>query len=106
MKSRRLRLLEGMRRTLSELVEHRARALARTKGWPRSPENTSAIYTLAATGAPGLLDQLLQVHHMTEQEAGEIPPSRPWVPPVSDGERRRMLSAVRATVRQTGIRGR
>ena len=105
-KSRRQRLLEGMRRTLNDLLEQRAKTLARTRGWPRSPVNTGAIYTLTATGASGLLDQLLHVHHMVEQEEGEIPSSQPYAPPVTDSERRRMLSAIRATVRQSGIRGR
>jgi len=67
------------------------------------PVNTSAIYTAAIEQDPDLLDQLLLVHHRVRQEQGEIEPDAP-APQTNDTERRRMLSAVRATVRQSAAR--
>jgi hypothetical protein len=100
-RSRRLRLLEGMCRTVCDLLHERVGEVARSRGWLRPPESTSAIYALAATEAPGLLDQLFQVHFFAGKERGEVPPSQSFAPPTDDGERRKMLSAIRAAVGRT-----
>jgi hypothetical protein len=68
----------------------------------RTPENTSAIYAMAMAATPQLLEQLLLVHHRALQEEGELPP-HPAAPPVDDIERKRMLSAVRATVDRVSV---
>jgi hypothetical protein len=101
-RSRRLRLLESLRRTLSEMLHERVWKSASRNG-RGEPVNTSAIYTAAIAEDPDLLDQLLLVHHRVRQEQGEIQPDAP-TPQTDDGERRRMLSAVRATVRQSAAR--
>lgn len=67
------------------------------------PVNTNAIYTAAIAEDPDLLDQLLLVHHRVRQEQGEIDADT-QAPETGDGERKRMLSAVRATVRQSAAR--
>jgi hypothetical protein len=96
LRSRRLRLLESLRRTLSEKLHFQVWRAARQCG-RRTPENTSAIYAMAKAATPELLDQLLLVHHRALQEEGTLP-HQPQGPPVDDIERKRMLSAVRATV--------
>ena len=101
LRSRRLRLLESLRRTLSEKLHFQVWRAARQCG-RRTPENTSAIYAMAMAATPQLLDQLLLVHHRALQEEGELPP-HPVVPPVDDIERKRMLSAVRATVDRVSV---
>ncbi|HPA80083.1 MAG TPA: hypothetical protein PLS95_04655 [Thermoanaerobaculales bacterium] len=68
----------------------------------RTPENTNAIYAMAKAATPELLDQLLLVHHRALQEQGEVP-NHPQKPPVDDVERKRMLSAVRATVDRMSV---
>jgi hypothetical protein len=84
------------------LLHDRVRSLATTKG-RREPPDTSAIYTVAASEAPDLLDQLLLVHHRVRQEQGEVDLGD--TPPANDdGERRRMLSAIRATVQRSSAR--
>jgi hypothetical protein len=85
-----------MRRTLSEKLHVQVWRAARACG-RRTPENTSAIYAMAKAATPDLLDQLLLVHHRALQEEGALPP-KPAAPPIDDVERKRMLSAVRATV--------
>jgi hypothetical protein len=101
LRSRRLRLLESLRRTLSEKLHFQVWRAARQCG-RRAPENTSAIYAMAMAATPQLLDQLLLVHHRALQEEGELPP-HPVAPPVDDIERKRMLSAVRATVDRVSV---
>ncbi len=70
-RSRRLRLLESLRRTLSEKLHLQVWRAARECG-RRTPENTSAIYAMAKAATPQLLDQLLLVHHRALQEQGEL----------------------------------
>jgi hypothetical protein len=53
--------------------------------------------------APEMLDQLLLVHHRVREEQGEIPEGDP-PPDQDDSERRRLLSALRATVRRSSLR--
>lgn len=100
LRSRRLRLLESLRRTLSEKLHFQVWRAARQCG-RRAPENTSAIYAMAKAATPQLLDQLLLVHHRALQEEGALP--HPAGPPVDDIERKRMLSAVRATVDRVSV---
>lgn len=99
-RSRRLRLLESLRRTLSEKLHLQVWRAARECG-RRTPENTSAFYAMAKAATPQLLDQLLLVHHRALQEQGEL--AHPAGPPVDDVERKRMLSAVRATVDRVSV---
>jgi hypothetical protein len=101
LRSRRLRLLESLRRTLSEKLHDRMQVTATSKGH-RAPVDTSSIYTMASSEAPDLLEQLLLVHHRVRQEQGEEVPSDP--PRDDDLERKRMLSAVRATVQRAELR--
>jgi hypothetical protein len=101
MRSRRLRLLESLRRTLSEKLHDRVQVAANKSGH-RAPHDTSSIYTMASSEAPDLLEQLLFVHHRVRQEQGEAVPIDP--PHEDDGERKRMLSAVRATVQRAELR--
>lgn len=100
-RSRRLRLLESLRRTLSEKLHMQVWRAAR--GCGRAPENTAAIYAMAQLSSPELLDQLLLVHHRVLEEEGQEK-QRLSAPPVDDLERKRMLSAVRATVDRTAAR--
>lgn len=101
LRSRRLRLLESLRRTLSEKLHFQVWRAARQCG-RRTPENTSAIYAMAKAATPDLLDQLLFVHHRALQEEGALPHQPPG-PPMDDIERKRMLSAVRATVDRVSV---
>ena len=101
LRSRRLRLLESLRRTLSEKLHFQVWRAARQCG-RRAPENTSAIYAMAKAATPDLLDQLLLVHHRALQEEGALS-HQPAGPPVDDIERKRMLSAVRATVDRVSV---
>jgi hypothetical protein len=94
-RSKRLKLLEGLRRTLCDRLHERIGIVARARGWLRPPDNTSAIYTLAAAEAPALLGELLAVHVKVSCERSSCGEA---VPSVSDTERKRMLSAVRACV--------
>lgn len=97
-RSRRLRLLESLCRTISDMLHDRVHRAAVARGFSPVPESTSAIYTLAKAEVPDLLDQLLLVHHRACEERGETVPSREPGLPRDDGERKRMLSAVRAAV--------
>jgi hypothetical protein len=67
------------------------------------PRNTTAIFTVAAADAPDLLNQLLLVHQRAEEERRHEPRSAEGKT-VDESERKRMLSAVRATVRQSSER--
>ncbi len=101
-RSRRLRLLESLRRTISDMLHDRVdrAAFERGKG---PPKNTQAIYTAAKAESPELLDQLLYVHQKASQEAGENSPQTAAAPP-DEAERLRMLSAVRAAVGKSTAR--
>lgn len=101
-RSRRLRLLESLRHTLSEKLHLQVNRAARNCG-RHQPENTSEIYAMAAAATPELLDQLLLVHHRVREERGEVVVGIAE-PPVDDVERKRMLSAVRATVDRMALR--
>ncbi len=94
-RSKRLKLLEGLRRTLCDRLHEKVGLIARARGWLKPPENTSAIYQLAAAGAPALLDELLSVHVRASFERS---PDDDRAASVNDAERKRMLSAVRACV--------
>ena len=54
-RSRRLRLLEGLRRTLNEVLTNRVSKAATSKGQAPPPDNTNAIYVAAVREAPELL---------------------------------------------------
>ena len=96
-RSRRLRLLESLRRTINEMLHDRVHRAASTKG-RGTPQNTQSIYTSAAEEAPELLDQLLFVHHRLGEEIGEATP----IPDsLDDKERKAMLAAGRAAVNRT-----
>lgn len=97
-RSRRLRLLESLCRTISDMLHDRVQRAAAARGFAPAPESTSAIYTLAKAEVPDLLDQLLLVHHRACEERGEATPGPDADLPRDDGERKRMLSAVRAAV--------
>jgi hypothetical protein len=98
-RSRRLRLLESLRRTINEMLHSRVQRLARARGHG-TPHNTSTIYASASREAPELLDQLLLVHRRVAEERGEeVHPTMPEE--CSDLQRKAMLSAVRAAVNQT-----
>lgn len=101
-RSRRLRLLESLRRTISDVLHRRVRETARARG-RGIPENTSSIYTLAQAEAPDLLNQLFNVHQRVRQEEGEGV-AFTSADQLDDVERLRMLSAVRASVSQTRAR--
>ena len=101
-RSRRLRLLESLRHTLSEKL-HSQVGRAATGCGRHQPENTGEIYAMAAAATPELLDQLLLVHHRVREERGEVVEA-PVQPPVDDLERKRMLSAVRATVDRVSLK--
>ncbi len=94
-RSRRLRLLESLRVTLSDKLHSQVFRVARSCG-RHTPENTSAIYAMAVAATPDLLDQLLLVHQRVREERNEIEGME--APSTDDIERKRMLSAVRATV--------
>ena len=98
-RSRRLRLLESLRRTINQMLHERVQRAARSRGH-LPPQSTAAIYTSAAEDAPELLDQLLFVHHRVDQEKGEeIPEAAPER--LDHGDRKAMLSAVRAAVNRS-----
>lgn len=104
-RSRRLRLLESLRRTINEMLHSRVQRAADAKG-RGLPVNTSTIYTSASREAPELLDQLLYVHQRVNQEQGAT--TNPTPPDqLDDLARRSMLSAVRAAVNRTraGLEG-
>lgn len=96
-RSRRLRLLESLRRTISDKLHEKVSSSGVAYGGFSPPENTSAIYTQAKHVAPDLLDQLFNVHKRTCEEQGQ-PMITCHGPEPSDIERKQMLSAVRAAV--------
>ena len=99
-RSRRLRLLESLRRTISDKLHEKVNTSNGANGGFSPPENTSAIYTQAKHVAPDLLDQLFNVHQRACEEEGQ-PMITGQGPEPNDLERRQMLSAVRATVART-----
>ncbi|MCP4896509.1 MAG: hypothetical protein GY906_05990 [bacterium] len=101
-RSKRVKMLEGMCRALSDRLHDRVEDVARERGRIRPPSDTSSIYTMAANEAPALLDELIKVHQLACLERGELPPEAPAKG--SDAERKRMLSAVRATVYRSRVR--
>lgn len=105
-KSRRLRALEGICRTMSDLLDHRVEEAARARGLHEPPQDTTRIYRLAATEAPWVLDRLLVAHHEADQERGRLTRDSELPGTEKELERRRMLSAVRATIKRAGIRAR
>jgi hypothetical protein len=98
-RSRRLRLLESLRRTINEMLHERVHRAASKKGHG-TPVNTVSIYTSAAKEAPELLDQLLFVHQKVDQELGGSTEVKP-PDQLPDPDRQAMLSAVRAAVNRT-----
>ena len=98
-RSRRLRLLESLRRTMNEMLHDRVHRQAQERGHG-APQNTSSIYASAEQDAPELLDQLFFVHRKVGEEMGEdvdpTPPER-----LDEQRRRAMLSAVRAAVNRS-----
>lgn len=108
-RSRRVKLLEGMCRTISDRLHERVTEAARQRGQLQPAESTSAVYSLAMTVAPGLLDQLLCVYQLLNGEPGAGRNGSAVEGPgraSSEAERRRMLSAVRAAVGRSRLRGR
>jgi hypothetical protein len=97
-RSRRQKMLEGMRRTLCDLLHDRVRKVARSRGFVRPPKNTSHIYAVAADEAPDLLNQLFNVHALADAEKVPSQTPSPIAIPTRDEERKRMLSAVRASI--------
>lgn len=102
-RSRRLRLLEGLRRTLNEVLNNRVTKAATSRGQAPPPDNTSAIYTAAVREAPELLDQLFLVHQRAREESGEQSSVPLTSREMNELERRKMLSAVRAAVARTQV---
>ena len=98
-RSRRLRLLESLRRTINEMLHERVQRLAETRGHG-APLNTSSIYNSASQSAPELLDQLFCVHIRVAEELGEEVDQR-MPDEFNDSQRKAMLSAVRAAVNRT-----
>jgi hypothetical protein len=102
-RSRRLRLLESLRRTMSDKLHDKVSSSYRGNGSFSPPENTSAIYTHAKRVAPELLDQLLNVHVRACEEQG-LPTVSPTGQESDDLRRKQMLSAVRAAVLRSQTR--
>ncbi len=102
-RSRRLRLLESLRRTISDKLHKKVTRPGGLNRGFKPPENTSAIYQQAKHVAPDLLDQLFNVHQRTCEEQGQ-PMITGQGPELSDLERKQMLSAVRAAVMRSQTR--
>ena len=95
-RSRRLRLLESLRRTMHEMLHDRVQRIAQKRGHG-APQNTSSIYASAEQDAPELLDQLFFVHRKVGEEKGEqVENAAPET--LDERQRKAMLSAVRAAV--------
>jgi hypothetical protein len=98
-RSRRLRLLESLRRTMHEILHDKVHRLAQKRGHG-TPQNTGSIYISAAEEAPELLDQLFFVHRKVGEEMGEeVDPTA--ADRLDEGQRKAMLSAVRAAVHRS-----
>jgi len=98
-RSRRLRLLESLRRTINEMLHEKVQRAAMARGHG-APQNTHSIYTSATDEVPELLEQLLFVHRRVGQERGDdvttVAPGS-----LDHGRRKAMLSAVRAAVKRS-----
>lgn len=108
-RSRRVKLLEGMCRTISDRLHERVAEAARLRGRLQTAESTSAVYALAVSVAPDLLDQLFGVYRLLagEPRAGRNGSAVVGLgEPTGDVERKRMLSAVRAAVGRSRLRDR
>jgi hypothetical protein len=90
-----------MLRTLSDHLHEQVARASRADGRIRPPADTSGVYAMALRVAPDLMERLFEVSHLARVERGEVPPVEPFEPPISDGERKRMLSAVRAVVKRS-----
>lgn len=98
-RSRRLRLLESLRRTMNEMLHERVQRIAQKRGHG-APQNTSSIYASAEQEAPELLDQLFFVHRKVGEEKGEsVEAATPEK--LDESKRKQMLSAVRAAVNKS-----
>ena len=104
-RTKRRKALDGMLRTLSDLLHQRVASAARACGFFKPPQDTSAIYAVAMASAPGLLDQLFAVHHLAGRDRDGVAARASFSPPVGEAERKRMLSAVRATVKKVRDKG-
>jgi hypothetical protein len=106
-RSRRLRLLESLRRTISDKLHQKVSTSSNGNGLGNGsftpPENTSAIYLQAKRVAPDLLDQLFNVHIRACEEQG-TPPKLKDGHQGNDLERKQMLSAVRKAVMRSQTR--
>lgn len=102
-RSRRLRLLESLRKTISDKLHEKVNASSVAGNGFAPPENTNAIYVQAKRLAPELLDQLLNVHMRACEEQGTTAVTQKGDEP-NDLERRQMLSAVRAAVMRSQTR--
>jgi hypothetical protein len=102
-RTRRLRLLESLRQTMSDKLHEKVCSSSVSANGLGVPENTSAIYRQAMQVAPELLDQLLNVHVRACEEQGR-PPLADERLSDDDLERRQMLSAVRAAVMRSQTR--
>jgi hypothetical protein len=98
-RSRRLRLLESLRRTINEMLHDRVRRAASARGHG-APQNTSSIYASASQDAPELLDQLFFVHRRVGEEMGDETAAKASEL-LDDRHRKAMLSAVRAAVNRS-----
>jgi len=108
-RSRRVKLLEGMCRTISDRLHERVAEAAWGRGRQQSAESTSAVYAAAVRVAPDLLDQLLGVYRLLAGEPGAGRNGAAFAglgQPTSEAERVRMLSAVRAAVGRSRLRDR
>lgn len=102
-RSRRLRFLESLRKTISEKLHEKVSMASVANHSFAPPENTSEIYQKAKHVAPDLLDQLFNVHQRACEEQGQ-PMITGRGPEPSDLERKQMLSAVRAAVMRSQTR--
>lgn len=100
-RSKKVKLLEGMCRALSDRLHDRIEDVARRRGAIRPPTDTSSIYSMARDEAPALLDELIEIHRLACVERGDVSNLNGSG---SDLERKRMLSAVRATVYRSRVR--
>jgi hypothetical protein len=100
-RSRRLRLLESLRSTLSDTLHSQVIRAAKACG-RCAPDNTSSFYAMASAATPELLDQLLLVHQRVDEERRQLRGQASL--PDDDMERKRMLSAVRATVDRASLK--
>ena len=82
------------------MLHERVRRAAQSHGH-LPPQNTGSIYTSASEEAPELLVQPLFVHRRVNQEKGNEVPSVVTPDGLDHGDRKAMLSAVRAAVNRS-----